>query len=159
MAVMPPVSVNVVRITTIRVGDEVYSFYPWVKIGAKGSFVAAAATLGCCALIDPKSGLLSSDGYDEMGYVYQNHPDTGIQFKGFQIPEWEGLVLLAKKLAMQFETLRYIDRDFAYSERGWCVIEANSQADFAMQMMLERGIAPELESLLDWKPEKQFWWE
>ena len=159
MARMHPASVNVVRMTTLRVDNQIHLFYPWVKFGANGTFVAAAATHGCCALIDGISGRLCSDGYNEKGDVFGFHPNTNIRFQGFQIPEWEKLCNLAKKLALEFDTLRYIGWDFAYSDKGWCVIEANSQADFAMQLMMGRGLRQDLERIIDWHPEKEFWWQ
>lgn len=83
MASIHPASVNVVRCSTIRVNDRIHSFYPWIKFGANGAFAAAAATHGCCALIDQKTGTIISDGYDEVGNVFSAHPDTGIPFQGF----------------------------------------------------------------------------
>ena len=159
MGKMHEASVNVVRISTIRLGESVYIFYPWVKFGTGGSFVAAAATDGCCACIDPYLGVINTNGYDESCNVFELHPDSGIRFEGFEIPEWKALVEMTTELAKQIDNLCYIGWDMAYSDEGWCVVEANTQATFDWQMIIHRGVKEELEQLLKWKPEKQFWWE
>jgi len=161
MAVFHPASLQVLRITTLNDGNgNIQLFRPWIKIGANSSFTAAAATDGLCVEIDEATGVICSDGYVENCKVYTNHPNTGIKFKGFQIPGWDEAVSLCKELAKKFPTLRYIGWDVALSaERGWCIVEANTQADFCIQMITGKGIKAEFEEMIGWHPEKQFWWQ
>lgn len=156
-----PSSLQVLRITTINDGQgNISLFKPWMKVGAHNSFTAAAATDGCCVSIDEKQGVLSSDGYSEDCQMFANHPDTGVHFKGAPIPEWPKAIAMCTELAKLFPTLRYIGWDVAMNDKKeWCIVEANSQADFCIQMMIGKGIKREFESLIGWKPDKQYWWE
>ena len=89
------------------------------------------------------------------------HPDTGIWVKGIQIPKWDELCALAKELALRFDTLCYIGWDFAYTvDEKWVVIEGNENGDFATtQIPYQRGRLKELQQLIGWKSEKEYWWE
>lgn len=89
------------------------------------------------------------------------HPDTGIPIKGIQIPKWDELCTLAKELALRFDMLCYIGWDFAYTvDEKWVVIEGNENGDFATtQIPYQRGRLKELQQLIGWKSEKEYWWE
>jgi glutathione synthase/RimK-type ligase-like ATP-grasp enzyme len=54
------------------------------------------------------------------------HPDTGTQIVGFQIPDWDKLVDLAKEITPMVEGTRYIGWDFAFTSKGWIVVEGNA---------------------------------
>lgn len=161
MSVFHPASLQVLRITTVNDGNgNIKLFRPWIKIGAHNSFTAAAATDGLCAEIDKDTGVICSDGFVEDCSILTNHPDTGMQIKGYCIPDWNAAVSLCKRLAAKFPDLRYIGWDVALSaERGWCVVEANTQADFCIQMVTGRGIKKEFEEMIGWHPDKIYWWE
>ena len=54
------------------------------------------------------------------------HPETGKSFKGFRIPNWEDILLLAEKAATTFLPLRTLGWDFAVTENGVKILEANA---------------------------------
>ena len=66
------------------------------------------------------------DGYDELCNVYAKHPDTGLTFKGWQVPKWQELLVLVEKIhRTNLSHHVYIAWDFALSDDGWVLIEGN----------------------------------
>lgn len=155
-----PYSLNGVRITTLRMGDNVRIIYPWFKVGANKSFVTSAAFGTYDAGIDAETGVVNTDGYKENGEKDAVHPLTGITFKGFQIPKWEELLHLVKMLALSLPSgINYVGWDMGLSQKGWCIIEGNFAGDFMWQMFREKGFLKEWISLTGITARTRFWWE
>ena len=160
LAKLHPGSVNGIRATTVRVGGEVHIYQPWIKVGAQGAFVASAVLGGMDIGINAGTGVLETAGYGELGETYQNHPDTGVKFIGYQIPKWNELVALAKELASGLPPrINYIGWDFVLTPQGWCIMEGNFRGDFMWQLFRQRGMRREFEDLIGWKSTKKYWWE
>ena len=125
-------SVNTVRVRTIRTlkGNTVI----WksnFRTGRGGSFVDNAFMGGPSAMIDPETGIIVCDGYSQEGISYEKHPDTGMVFKGFQIPEWEQLKKSVLAMVERADRLRYVGWDLALTKDGWIMVEGNSFAQLA----------------------------
>lgn len=159
MAIIHPNSVNVVRVTTIRIADKVHIFYPWLKVGVHGEAITGGINSSILAGINPDTGVVDTLGITNCLDKYEYHPLTNIKIPGFQIPMWDELKTLSVDLAMQFPSIGYIGWDFALSPSGWCVIEGNVSGQLLGQLLYGKGIKSELEALLNWKPDKDFWWE
>ncbi|MBR4673556.1 MAG: hypothetical protein IKP00_03750 [Victivallales bacterium] len=159
LAQFHPGSVNALRITSVLVGDKVNIWRPWIKTGRGDNFVTAAFVGSPCAGIDVETGRINTHGRTENGEDFEKHPDSGVQFIGFQIPQWEGLVTMVKEMALQLPTLRYIGWDIVLSKKGWCVMEANDKAEFVHQFIWEEPMKDEFEQLIQWKLPDGFWWE
>lgn len=155
-----PNSVNAVRASAVRGKDgKIHLFHPWIKVGVNGTFVASAALDGFDAEIDPETGVVITDGYQENGSVYQVHPNTGIRIKGLQIPKWNELIELVDELMKKLPEYGYIGWDLVLTPKGWCVMEGNYSGEFTYQMINNRGYKKEFEELIGWKYEKQYWWQ
>lgn len=148
-------SVNTLRIPTVIIKNEegepeIKLFHPSLRMGREGSFVDNFSAGGISALIDPETGMIYTDGADKKGNSYLCHPDSGIQFRGFRIPEWEAAVAMVKEAAFMIPDNHYCGWDLAYTkERGWCMVEANCTAQMgAMQMVEKKGRKHELEALI-----------
>lgn len=153
-------SVNAVRATAVRGKDgRIHIYHPWIKVGMRGSFVATAARDGFVSEIDPITGILISDGYQETGDIYTHHPDTGLQIKGFQIPKWDELIGFVDELMNEMPDYRCIAWDLVLTPTGWCVMEGNYSGEFIFQLINGRGYKKEFEDLIGWRSEKNFWWE
>lgn len=150
MARLHPSSVNTLRIPTVVLRDgEVRLFHPTLRVGKGGSVVDNFSAGGISALIDPATGVICSDGADKKGARYVEHPDTHVKFKGFQIPEWDKVVEMVKAAALVVEGNHYCGWDLAYSDKGWCMVEANSTAQMGgMQIITREGRKAELEQLI-----------
>lgn len=160
MAELHPSSVNAVRATAVRGKDgKIHLFYPWIKVGINGAFVASAALDGFDAGIDSETGVVITDGYQENGHVYKIHPDSGIQIKGFQIPRWDELLVLVDKIMKELPEYGYIGWDLVLTPKGWCVMEGNYAGEFIFQMFNGRGYKKEFEELIGWEYEKDYWWQ
>lgn len=155
-----PLSVNGVRITTVRIGDTVHIYYPWLKVGVTDNVVASAAQGGFDAGIDAVTGVLDTDGFLEDGSAIEYHPTTNVKIKGFQIPKWIEAISMAKEVAMSLpRTINYVGWDFVLTPKGWIVMEGNFYGDPMWQMYYQKGMKDDFEKLINWKPENKFWWK
>ena len=126
-----PDSINTVRLITYFDGEKSIVHDAFMKVGKKGSFVDNGGAGGIFVSVDTKTGMLKSDGCDERGVVYEVHPDTGVKFHGYQLPNWDKALKLALKLADKVPGLCYIGWDFACTKRGkWIVVEGNAKTQF-----------------------------
>ncbi len=154
LAKLHPSSVNCARVATFLVGKkgnyEVEVFHPFLKIGRHGSVIDNGANvLGIIVKIDNETGALCTDGCDEAGRRFAEHPETGIVFKGYQLPDWEQAVQLVKELALVLPSNRYIGWDLAHTETGWVVIEGNARGQFIGQQMADVvGRKAELDAIM-----------
>ena len=149
MASLHPESVNTVRITTIRTPLGVHMLYPLLRVGSGNSVVDNAMSGGLFALVDPESGVISSRAKDEKGNTYIRHPDTGICFPGFQLPDWQDALILTKKLTNIRQDAGYVGWDLAHTQNGWVMVEGNSHAQLLMQQMFfTRGFRNEIDCIM-----------
>ncbi len=160
LARIHPHSVNGIRVTTVRLGDEVHLVHPWFKIGANGNFVTSAAQGTMDATIDAKTGIVDSWGAKENGELVEYHPQTGIRIPGYVIPEWDSLIQTVTEISKILPDINYVGWDMVLTpDKGWCIMEGNFAGEFMWQMCYGKGMKQEFEELIGWKPEKQFWWE
>ena len=159
LAAIHPYSCNGIRISTLRIKDKVHIIYPWFKIGANKGFVTSAALGTYDAGIDPETGVVNTDGFKEDGSSEEIHPLTNIRFKGYQIPKWDELVALVKKLSYTLPNVHYTGWDMVLTPKGWCIMEANFSGEFMWQMFREEGFREEFEKLTGWKRQSEFWWK
>lgn len=159
MSIVHPYSVNPFRISTVLIGDKVHFFYPRIKFGNNKSFTTNAFSGAITCGINAETGIIDTDGFTEMCHIYKAHPLTNIPFKGFKIPKWEEMKETMTKAAQLIPSIRYIGWDVVLSKKGWCIIEGNFMGEFTNQLAYQRGLKYEFEELIDWKMEKQFWWE
>lgn len=151
-----PSSVNGIRITTIRSGGKIIVYRPWIKVAVGGEFVASATLGGFDAGINSETGVVDTDGYLEDGSSIKYHPDTHVQIKGFQIPKWNELLIMANKVANEMDsTINYVGWDFVLTPKGWVIMEGNFYGDTMWQMCYQTGMKNEFEQLIGWKPEKR----
>ena len=135
-------SVNTVRLLTFSTPDGIEFSTSFMRTGRKGAVVDNAGSGGIFAALDHNTGTLITDGVDELAKSYDKHPDTGITFKGWQIPRWEELKETAIAIhSTVFPKMRYIGWDFALTDEGWVVIEGN-WGQFVHQAALGYGLRP-----------------
>lgn len=150
MAILNPSSINTVRFVVmkgIRSECSLSHLYALIRIGIDGSKVDNLSAGGICAAIDLNTGKLITDGFRINGETFSAHPDTNVQIKGFQIPEWQDLLTLVNNASLQLTEQRMIGWDLAHTPTGWVVVEANSLPSFhGYQVCNRRGIKPLLRS-------------
>ena len=126
MSALHKESVNTVRVPAIICQGEVKIFHPFFRVGMGGAVVDNNGFGGIAASVDAETGIVYTRGLTKKGHWYIKHPDTNATIVGFQIPEWDALIELTKKLTFMVEGTRYIAWDFALTEKGWVVVEANA---------------------------------
>ena len=143
-------SLNTIRVPSMRTKNGIVVFYPSIRIGRAGSIVDNAGAGGTFAAIDPKTGLIISDGFDKRGHNFTEHPDSHKPYKGEQIPEWNALLDVERRLHESMpKEHKYIAFDFALSTKGWVVIEANWGELSMPQVEFGRGLYQEFKNLLE----------
>ena len=126
MAALHKESVNTVRVPAIICKGKVKIFHPFFRVGMGNAVVDNNGFGGIAASVDAETGIVYTRGLTKKGHWYVKHPDTNVPIVGFQIPEWNALIELTEKMTPMVEGTRYIAWDFALTEKGWVVVEANA---------------------------------
>lgn len=148
MAAFHPQSVNTVRMNTILRRGQFALPNCFVRTGCGSNFVDNGAQGGLFASIDPATGLIFTPAANEHAQFVEVHPDTGVAFRGRQIPRWDEAVALAETAARRIPKLVYVGWDLALTPKGWVVVEANKGEFLAQQITQGRGLRPEFEQLI-----------
>jgi hypothetical protein len=145
-----PASVNTVRLATYLTPEEnVIDLYAMIRIGCGNRTVDNISSGGIFANIDLETGIISSPAFDLYERQYRNHPDTTVPILGQQIPEWESLKQIAAEAARILPEQKYVGWDFAYSRRGWIIVEANHRpATRGPQVSSGQGLRRVIESTI-----------
>lgn len=143
MALWNESSVNTVRLPCILSEGRFHILNPFLRTGRKGSVIDNAGGGGIFTCVDEKSGMIITDGIDERHNIYISHPDSGINFKGWKIPKYEELRILAEDIFRScFSEHKYIGFDFALTDNGWVLIEGN-WGQFVGQYVSKKGVKQE----------------
>ena len=95
MARLHPSSVNTMRILTDLVDGEVHVAYISVKMGRGDGYCDNSGQGGVLCRVDPETGKIISPATDDYFNVYDRHPDTGVEFVGYQLPMVPEAIALA----------------------------------------------------------------
>ncbi len=146
-----PDTVNTVRMNTLLRNGQVTHFYPFILTGRNGHFVNNGVQGGIFASINADNGIIITEGYDEMGHIYEKHPDSGTPFRREQLPDWNQLMEITTTMAKCLPDVSYIGWDMAHTSEGWICVEANKGEFVAQQTSLGRGLRKEFEKLTNTK--------
>jgi hypothetical protein len=149
LAALNASSVNTVRCVTFNTNNGFVIPNGFIRTGRDGMFVDNGAKGGIFIGVDSSNGQLSTDGITEYGEVFEKHPNTGIRFKGYQLPEWRQMLEICREMAAKVPQIKYISWDMAHTSDGWIVIEGNSYGQFiGQQGAWKRGMKTEIEDIL-----------
>ncbi len=141
MAQMNPDSLNTIRVySVVDVNDEPQIMGAIARFGRKGSAVDNFHQGGMCALVDISTGTLCTDALDNAGRYCASHPDSGIKFEGFRIPQWDKLISTVKRIALSCKDInRHAGWDVAINKDGEIeIIEANSTPNFDILQSIDQ---------------------
>lgn len=149
MAAWHPSSVNTIRIPSIMTKDGPVVILPLFRTGKNGNVVDNCHNDGgLMSVPDKKTGIIVCDGYDIYTNIVEKHPNTGLRFKGWQVPKWQELIETAAELHRHLPLQhKYIGFDFALTSKGWVVVEGN-WGNFPHQVCVHHGIREEFEQLM-----------
>ena len=150
LAVFHPSSLNTLRVITFRNEDRFEVFGCGLRVGNNGLHVDNAHGGGIFCEIDPKTGIINTDGIDECANTYIAHPMTGMQFRGVQIPFWEEICALCKEASQALPCLRVVGWDVAILSDGRLeLIEGNHSPGMnIVQAPAKHGVHDKFESML-----------
>ncbi len=120
-----PSAINTIRVVTIVKDNIPHVVFTGLRCGRAGSVVDNFVAGGMTVPIDIETGVIHNPAVDNAGNVYRIHPDTKIPFDGFQMPNWNACLELAKRAAMRVETVKYVGWDLASTPEGPILVEGN----------------------------------
>ena len=149
MAIWHPSSVNTIRVPSIMTKKGPVVLLPLFRTGKNGNLVDNCHNDGgLMSVPDAKTGIIVSDGYDIFTNIVRVHPNSGIEFKGHQIPKWQELVETAAMVHRSLPSKhKYVGFDFALTKDGWVLVEGN-WGNFPHQVCVGYGIRKEFEKLM-----------
>ena len=152
MAKFHPESINTVRITTVRKGDQVTVLFALLRLGRGSNKVDNTSQGGLAADIDTDTGMITSGALDHnTGEKFAEHPDTHIALQGQAVPNWDELVATVKSAALEMDQA-FIGWDMALSTKGWVIVEANWRPSVRTTQLLKgEGIRRKAEEATGWK--------
>ncbi len=134
-------SVNTLRVPTIDTGNDIKILQPFFRTGRKGSFVDNAGQGGVFAVFDPDTGIIITDGVDEYGGRHEYHPESGLKYKGWQIPRYQEMKDMTAEIIKELPSQpRYVAFDFALTPEGWVLVEGNYNGQFVGQIAEKKGV-------------------
>ncbi len=125
VSTLNPDAINTIRIVTIVKDGTAHIVFTGLRCGRSGSVVDNFVAGGMTVPIDKETGVIHNVAVDKVGNVFDIHPDTKTPFNGFQMPNWEACLNLAKKAAMRVETVKYVGWDLASTPSGPVLVEGN----------------------------------
>lgn len=87
-----PQSLNTLRVVTIANKEKACVFSGVFRTGVGESVVDNSHKGGVSVQINVENGVVETDGANTNGERFVSHPDSGIVFKGFHIPNWDKIV-------------------------------------------------------------------
>lgn len=124
-------TVNTIRLITLR-NTETHEFeicFAVQRIGtAKTIPVDNGSKGGLIAKIDLDRGTLSEARCLHDLNTYFNHPDSGAKIKGMKIPGWREIKIQILNVCKKFPYMDFIAWDLLVTDKGLCVIEANTSS-------------------------------
>jgi len=137
-----PDSINTVRIVTIVTTKEGKSILTvpedqrkdvelvphiictYFRIG-NGKFVDNFNSGGMVAPVDEKTGIVSQVAIDKQKNVYEKHPATGKQIKGFKFPDWDKAIAMCEEACKIIPEMGYVGWDVCFTPNGPVFVEGN----------------------------------
>ncbi|MGN1269710.1 MAG: sugar-transfer associated ATP-grasp domain-containing protein [Clostridia bacterium] len=138
-----PNAINTVRIVTIvttkdgksiltipkeerkNIELEPHIICAYFRIGNGGRCVDNFNSGGMTAPVDENTGIVSQLAIDKQKNVYEKHPQTGEQIKGFKFPYWEEAINLCKNACKEIPEMGYVGWDVAFTPDGPLFVEGN----------------------------------
>ena len=149
LKVFHPKSLNTIRVVTVGSKEKACVFSGVFRVGVGDSVVDNTHAGGISAQINPHDGTIETDGADSKGNRYVCHPDSGIQFQGYTIPQWNAIVENCCELAKETDNPITGWDVVINNQREVEFIEANFGPDLdVMQVRYGHGVKKQLFALI-----------
>ena len=145
-----PASVNTVRIMSFGYNGRSRIVYAALRIGNGIAAVDNFHQGGMGCSIDFETGVLTGNAVDKDLNEFECHPQTGVKFDGFQIPNWDKVKEIVLSAALVSDKIHFVGWDVAVTEEGATFIEGNRRPGFDLvQVLSERGRKDMMRECLD----------
>jgi hypothetical protein len=125
LASLHPCSTNSLRIVTRRSRASAEVAIAILKMGRGGSIVDNSYAGGLFAGVSLESGVVNTPLLDKDFNEYSQHPDTGVELTGFQIPHWPDVIHTLCRAHLVFKLPETLGWDVAITDSGPVIIETN----------------------------------
>ena len=140
IAALHPESVNTLRVMTYRWKEELRALPMLMRIGCGKSSVDNAHAGGVFIGVTDQ-GVLARSALTEFNERFTKHPDTGIEFDGYQIFGVERVIGAAKRMHATMPQVGIVSWDFTVDKDGEpLVIEANIRGGSIWLPQMANGI-------------------
>lgn len=135
-------SINTIRVSTYynKTKDDIKVLFAFIRFGVGESKTDNLSAGGISAVIDVDTGVISTPAMNKKEETFIFHPDTNEQILGYRIPRWKELMNTAKELSLSLKECQYISWDFALTDDGWEIVEANAAGGLNTVQMHGTGI-------------------
>ena len=120
-----PNAINTVRTVSINKDGNVHIICTYFRIGNNGKHVDNFNSGGMVAPVDEKTGIVKDRAIDKNKNLYERHPATGTEIKGFQFPDWDKAMDMVRAAAKEVPQMAYLGWDVAFTQNGPCLVEGN----------------------------------
>ena len=103
------------------------------RFGLGAAYVDNWSMGGFAVGVDLEGGTLMGTAHDKWGNTHTHHPDSGIEFAGYSIPEWDAVLDLARRAQAAFPYYPLLGFDIAVTPAGPVLLEINAYPDIVMQ--------------------------
>jgi hypothetical protein len=153
MSALCPTSVNTVRIATLIGEKKEGIVYAFLRIG-NGKVMDNVDCGGMAARVDLESGKLLTVGADKQGNTFEQHPITGTDIIGFEVPYFKEACAMCLEAMKVVPQVRFVAWDVAITEEGPRFIEGNSFPSHAVPQFAAHypdgiGIMPKFREFLN----------
>lgn len=143
-----PSSLNTIRVTTIRFGNEVNICHALLRVGARGSIVDNFHSGGIQFLLDDTGRILQGNTCER--FAITHHPDSGIPITGQFIPKWHEIMDFVCRAHLRApDGLRLIGWDVCLNGDEISLIEGNNGPGFPPIRNSEDDHWKEMSSFMD----------
>lgn len=133
-------TLNTCRLYTLKKKDgNVIVTLANARFGRMGNEVDNFHSGGVSAGINLETGKLCTDSINRAHLKYKKHPDSGVTFKGYQIPNWDKAVEAVCEMAKDVPNIHHIGWDVAFTADGNIeLIEGNGWPNFDITQAVDQ---------------------
>lgn len=133
MSRLYPHALNTVRVYTILDDKgKATLIRAMLRIGAHGKIIDNINAGGLMTLVDSETGIVKNPATNKSEEVYAKHPDTDVDFVGFEIPFWKEAAQMCCRAAESIPQIKYIGWDVGFTDKGPILIEGNHIPDHGL---------------------------
>ena len=150
MSLINSLSINTLRIVTVYNNGHPYILSSILRIGCKKTGFVDNWAKGGIAIGINRHGGLKQYGFFKPGFgtKCERHPDSGIVFKQFNVPQYNLALDLAKKAHSTFGDIETIGWDIAITDKGPCFIEGNDNWEISLMQCCDKPLMKQWKHIL-----------